>query len=323
MGILNTVPSDTLYQSDHYALKKLFVWEALKYNQKTEYWRELYISTLKDYMLKKKFYYQIRVLSMDGKEKISVKYDAVKDRVIEEIADNLQDKSNKAYFKNTINLKKGEFYISEINLNMEHGVVEKPIVPVVRYSTPIVDDNGQTRGIVVLNLYVENIFKVIQKQNEDTDKRQVFLINQDGEYLYNADEKKRWASELGSEFNFKNDFKDVFPIFKERNDLIFVQNDKIFSVDRIYPNDLGNRDRYWYFVSALDADVAFSSLDDFVQTFFAILIAVLGLGLYLSNAYVSKLMNPLTKVTAQLKALSFGEIKKKASNTKRMMKLAR
>ena len=79
---------------------------------------------------------------------------------------------------------------------------------------------------------------------------------------------------------------------------------------KIYPNRADNSYRFWYLVTELNKDVALASLDAFVNVFLLILIVVLAAGLLLINGYISKLMNPLAKVTSQLKALSRGEIKK-------------
>ena len=47
-----------------------------------------------------------------------------------------------------------------MNLNIEHGSIELPHTPVVRYSTPIVDNNGVTQGIIVLNLFANELLKL-------------------------------------------------------------------------------------------------------------------------------------------------------------------
>ncbi len=79
---------------------------------------------------------------------------------------------------------------------------------------------------------------------------------------------------------------------------------------KIYPNKAENRNRFWYLVTVIDQDIALSSLDTFVNIFFLILFVVVAFGLFLINIAISKLMDPLSKVTSVLKALSLGEIQK-------------
>jgi len=316
MGILETIPNDVLYNSEFYALKRMFIWAELADEQKTNYWKNLYISTLKDYLLNKKFYYKIKILDAYGHEKIVIKYNELTNKVIKVRDEDLENKSYSNYFIHAINLRKGEFYISKMSLNVENSKIEKPFVPVVRYSTPIVNENGETKGVIVLSFNANNILNKIEKaQTVDklNNKREYHLLNSDGGYLYEIDKTKRWAFQLGTAFNFKNDHKNAMKNLKDKDkdEAVFIQDDTIYSMNKIYPNKVDNKERFWYLVTTLNIDVALLSLDEFIEMFFIILVSVLVLGLYFVNMYISKLMTPLTKVTAQLKALSGGEIKKK------------
>ncbi len=312
-GILGTIPEDVIYNSNYYALQNYFIWKDLNEKRKIKDWKELYESTLKDYLLNKKLYYQVRILDTNGKELIVLKYDEKTNRVVEADEYSLQDKSSREYFKKSINLKKGEFFISQMNLNIENGRIEKPFVPVVRYATPIVNSNGETKGVIVLNLNAEHILtqikNVIISENKNS-HREYFLLNRYGEYLYHSDSFKSWSSQLGNDYSFEKDFKGILKEFEDKDKAVFLKDGKIFSMHKIYPNKVENEYRYWYLVTKIDEEVALSSLDDFVILFFSIVIAVLVLGFLFINKYISNLMSPLSKVTAQLSALSKGEIKK-------------
>ena len=69
----------------------------------------------------------------------------------------LQDKSKRDYFIDGVKLKKGEIYLSQINLNRENGEIEKPYLPVVRGMTPVRDDFGNQIGFVIINFDMTNI----------------------------------------------------------------------------------------------------------------------------------------------------------------------
>ena len=312
-GVLGTVPQDVIYNVNFFALKNLLIWGDLKDKRKVKYWSNIYSSTIKDYILNKKLYYQIRILDENGDEITVVKYNKKTDTAIETPKDKLQNKSHRNYFKEAIKLKKGEFYISAMNLSVENGQVEKPYIPVVRYASPIIDSNGERKGVMVLNLSATILLdKIAAKKSLAREKgaQKYYLVNKSGYYLYNKDTTKRWGFQLGSDFNFQKDYPDIFKLFKDKHNITFIKNDKIFSIHKIYPNKLQNPHRFWYLVSVSDKDFALSSLDTFVGVFFLILLFVLGLGLLLINISISKLVNPLAKVTLQLKALSVGEVKK-------------
>jgi len=312
-GVLGTIPDDVIYNANFYALEKLLIWEDLKDKRKTKHWRNVYISALKDYILNKKLYYQIRILDIDGNEKILLKYDMKTNQILETPNDELQNKFHRGYFKEAMKLKKGEFYISPMTLNIENGMIEKPYVPVVRYSTPLIDENGEVKGVIVLNFnatYILDAIATAKSIDVTRDVQKYYLLNEDGYYLFIGDKTKRWGFQLGTEYNFKRDYSGIMEDFKDKDKTTFIKGDKIFSMNKIYPHKADNKFRFWYLVTSMDKDVALSSLDTFVNIFFLILVIVLTAGLALINWFISKLMNPLAQVTSQLKALSHGEIKK-------------
>lgn len=312
-GFLGTIPEDVIYNANFYALEKLLVWEDLKDKRKIKKWKNIYISTLKDYISNKKFYYQVRILDANGKEKILLKYDKKTDKIIQTPDEKLQDKSHRNYFKEAMKLKKGEFYISPMTLNIENGMIEKPFVPVVRYVTPLVNTNGETKGVIILNFNASYILDEIAtaKSIDDTRGTQMYyLLNEEGYYLFIDDKSKRWGFQLGTDYSFKRDYAGVLEKFKDKDEVTFIENGKIFSMNKVYPNKAANRYRFWYLVTEIDEDVALASLDTFINIFFLILIAVLGIGLFIIDFYISRLINPLSRVTQQLKALSNGEIQK-------------
>ena len=314
-GVLQTIPNDVAYNANFYALEKLLIWEDLKDKQKISEWSNVYISALKDYILNKKLYYQIRILDVNGQERVQLKYNKKTNSVVETPKDELQNKSHRDYFKEAIKLKKGEFYISDMTLNMEHGKIEKPIVPVVRYATPIINKNGEMKGVIVLNFNAYNILDEIATAkaiDETRDSQMYYLLNEEGYYLFIGDTTKRWGFQLGTDYNFKRDYKGILERFKNKDEITFQEDGKIFSMHKVYPNKVGNKYRFWYLVTEIKESVALSSLDTFVNIFFLILLSVLSLGLFIINWYISKLMNPLSQVTTQLIALSKGEIKKES-----------
>ena len=74
----------------------------------------------------------------------------------------LQRKGDRGYFKNAIGLPAGEVYVSPIELNQEHGVVEIPHIPVLRFATPVQTPDGKPFGIVVINLDVGPTFAAVR-----------------------------------------------------------------------------------------------------------------------------------------------------------------
>ncbi|MEA1917034.1 MAG: hybrid sensor histidine kinase/response regulator, partial [Campylobacterota bacterium] len=314
-GVLGTIPDDVLYNSDFYALEKLIVWEELKDRQKVKHWRNVYVSALKGYLYNKKLYYQLRILDIKGNEKILLKYNESINKIVETPLQNLKNKSHQNYFKKAINLKKGEFYISIMDLNVEDGHIEKPYIPVVRYSTPIVDENGVTQGVIVLNFNANNILKLISNTksiNETRDVQKYYLLNEDSYYLFIEDKSKRWGFQLENDHSFNKDYPNIMKKFKSKDEITFIDGSRIFSMHKIYPNKIANPYRYWYLVTVIDKNVSLQSLNSFIIQFFTILIVILVIGLLLINSFITRLISPLERVKLQLQALANGEIKKES-----------
>jgi signal transduction histidine kinase/HAMP domain-containing protein len=101
--------------------------------------------------------------------------------------DRLQDKSQRYYFHEALKLKPGEIYISPMDLNVEYGEIEKPEQPVIRFATPIPDENGQVQGLLVANLHAQVLLEQVQELTEAR-ARTAYLIDRSGYYLSRSSE---------------------------------------------------------------------------------------------------------------------------------------
>ena len=92
-------------------------------------------------------YTQVRVLSSDGFEFLRWSYDGEKKRVTR--IHELQDKSNRYYVQDTLEMPVGGTYISKIDHNIENGSLQIPLVPTVRAVHKI--DIGTSEYLIILN----------------------------------------------------------------------------------------------------------------------------------------------------------------------------
>ena len=97
---------------------------------------------------------QVRVLSSEGRELLRVNAGG---EVVAEA--DLQDKSARSYFAQGKELERGEVMLSEFDLNIERGEVERPFRPVVRLITPVVGPDGRLFGLAVVNLNLKRFFE--------------------------------------------------------------------------------------------------------------------------------------------------------------------
>lgn len=142
-------------------------------------------------------YDQIRLINAAGQEVVRVNLVDGEAQVVSESA--LQDKSQRDYFKNTINLNAGQVAVSPMDLNVENGRVEQPYKPMIRFSTPVFNDEGQRAGIVVLNYLAGDMLAVFRRLMNEDEFHQGMLVDERGFWLSNHDRSNEWGFVLGRE----------------------------------------------------------------------------------------------------------------------------
>jgi PAS domain S-box-containing protein len=151
-------------------------------------------------------YVQVRFLAADGREVVRVERSADGPRIVPASA--LQDKSKRDYFVQTLRLGEGEILISPMELNVERGVPQRPFVPVVRLSTPLQDEAGQTRGIVVLNTHGSRFLRAFKPSPEKSGVQRM-IVNADGYWLRHRPEVE-WGFMLEHRSGFQRAFPEIW-----------------------------------------------------------------------------------------------------------------
>jgi PAS domain S-box-containing protein len=126
-------------------------------------------------------YQQVRWIDEAGRERARVTRD--QDKIAVTAQQDLQDKSDRYYFKQANALLPGELYISRIDLNEERGQVELPLLPVVRIATPVSDNEQRRRGIIIINIEMKYLFEFVSTTDQADLEVEYLLVNQDGTLL--------------------------------------------------------------------------------------------------------------------------------------------
>lgn len=112
-------------------------------------------------------YDQIRFLDLNGNERVRVNRlaDGSADIVKPDL---LQNKANRYYFSESLGLHPNEIFMSRLDLNIEHGMIEIPFKPMLRFGLMIYspDSHGVTHpiGVVVINYLAQNIINLLHHQ---------------------------------------------------------------------------------------------------------------------------------------------------------------
>ncbi|GAB6051800.1 hypothetical protein JCM17960_06200 [Magnetospira thiophila] len=149
-------------------------------------------------------YTQVRLICRTGLELVRVNQI---DGVVE-VVDNehLQDKSDRYYFRESINLPPGELYVSEVDLNREMGEIVTPHQPVIRIATPVTTSGGAVVGVMVINLDLNTLLDKIASPQQGGI---LALTNDMGDYLYHPDNRKTFGFEFGREIRLPGEYRLV------------------------------------------------------------------------------------------------------------------
>lgn len=174
----------------------------------------------------KKYFDQIRFIDTKGKEQIRVNLNKQKATIVAK--NDLSDKSNRYYFEHTMRLRKGDVYISPLDLNMENGKLEYPIKPTIRICIPIFNGNNKRSGIVVVNYLADQFLNQIRELN-DKIVGNIILLNKWGYYIVGLTKVKEWGYmfESRSQSKFDRDYRfENFEIISNRMGFLESENGK-------------------------------------------------------------------------------------------------
>lgn len=136
------------------------------------------------------YIYQVRYIDAEGREVVRVDRRNGGLEIVPESG--LQNKSDRYYVHDGLSHEAGQVYVSPLDLNIEHGQVEKPERPVIRFATPVTDKRGVKRGLLIVNLHAAYILGQIQEMAGGRGGV-AFLFDRSGFYL------SRSADASGSE----------------------------------------------------------------------------------------------------------------------------
>jgi PAS domain S-box-containing protein len=177
-------------------------------------------------------YDQIRYIDSNGQELIRVDY--AQGRAVALPPEQLQDKSARYYFKEAMSLGPNQIFISRLDLNIEHGKVETPYKPMLRFVLPVRDRTGKRRGVLVLN-YLADIIRQLYQQVMVNSWGQPMLVNPDGFWLKAPNREDEWGFEFGRHRTFAARFPAAWQRISS-DDAGMVQTERgLFVFDSLYP----------------------------------------------------------------------------------------
>ena len=183
---------------------------------------------------RKGLYDQIRFLDETGMEMVRVNFN-VGDPIIVP-RDQLQFKGERYYFQDAYQLESGQVFVSPFDLNIEHGEIEQPLKPMIRFGTPVFDSIGQKRGIVILNYFGALLIENFEGASTNV-LGHIYLVNADGYFLKGLTPEEEWGFMYpdGDEKTFGNSYPEAWEEITKAESGQFNNADGQFTFETVYP----------------------------------------------------------------------------------------
>ncbi|MCP4419619.1 MAG: PAS domain S-box protein [Chloroflexi bacterium] len=179
----------------------------------------------------RELYDQIRLIDENGMEIVRVNFNNGHPAIVSR--EELQNKEGSYYFDDAIVLNRGEVFVSPLDLNIEHGEIEQPLKPMIRFATPVFDQHGTKRGIVLLNFFGAEIIKSLSQQPNN----RVMLLNTNGYWLKGSNLEDEWGFmyEGRTDRTFANTYPDAWDRIMHDEFSQFETQQGMFTFKTIYP----------------------------------------------------------------------------------------
>ncbi|MBC8211410.1 MAG: PAS domain S-box protein [Gammaproteobacteria bacterium] len=188
---------------------------------------------------KKKIYDQIRLINMEGQEIIRINNDAGTSSIVAKQF--LQNKYSRYYFSESLLLNRNEIFISRFDLNVEHGNIQLPLKPVIRFGTPVFNSSGEKVGVLILNYLGNHLLDNFRKATANI-ARNIMLLNNEGYWLSHHNRDLEWGFMLDHLHTFATDYRQEWQQVSTFPSGQFSNESGLFSFTTVYPGlDLGDK----------------------------------------------------------------------------------
>lgn len=187
----------------------------------------------KNFLRSQQTFQQIRLLDLNGQEKIRVDWHGKLPEVVPRNA--LQNKSDRHYVRESLRIDAGEVFVSEFDLNQERGKIELPLTPVIRFVTAVNDDSGERKYLLVVNYLGAPLLKELKSTSMPG---KVLLVRSDGQYLLGPQDSDAWGWLLEHQNSFDRQFPNAWK--QKENELgeCFRTSEGAFAFQQVQLNPL-------------------------------------------------------------------------------------
>ena len=180
-------------------------------------------------------YDQVRLLNEAGQELVRANASPQGPRLVPQAK--LQNKANRYYFREAAKLSPGQIYVSPFDLNVEQGVVERPLKPMIRLAGPVFSRQGRFMGVLIINYLGKYLINQLREIDTGTADR-LMLLNREGYWLYAPNQEDAWGFMFpeGRERSFAQRHPQAWATIQNQREGQVQGPEGMFSFTTLYPN---------------------------------------------------------------------------------------
>ncbi|MHC2623790.1 PAS domain S-box-containing protein [Bradyrhizobium huanghuaihaiense] len=169
-------------------------------------WRDRIAARLVAEIEAKPSYAQFRIIGVDDNQRELVRVDrSGPDGTVRIVPDSeLEHKSERSYFQETIRLAPGEIYVSSIDLATRQGGTTGLHIPTLRVAMPLFTPDGKPFGIVIANIDMRPALDRVRSTRSPGGE--IYVVNSRGDYLVHPDRTQEFGSLRGHPADWRKDF---------------------------------------------------------------------------------------------------------------------
>ena len=255
-------------------------------------------------------YLQLRYLDAQGNEVVRVERD--NNSVSRTPEDKLQFKGDRYYVAEALQQAPGEIYTSPIDLNREGTppTIQVPHTPVLRIATPIIDQEGQQRGVVMVNVDAGSLVNTFPADPAThAQHKQEITVDQDGYYIQTAEKDRLWGSptNLNTGQRIHNDYPDVADdLLSGSAQTILLAEETISTVPLFF--DPQRTDRFWVVLEIIPTAESFAAINQ-LRTRMGILAILVTLLITILSYLISRtIANPILALQRGAETIQEGDL---------------
>lgn len=199
-------------------------------------------------------YEQIRWLDEKGNERVRV--DLAPDGARLQPDQHLQNVADAYYFVEAMNLPAGGRYLSHFGLHQPPGVLQQPLKPTLHVASPLFDQHGERRGVLVLNYLGAGLLERLGETADDY-AGSLSLVDHEGYWMLAPDPQDTWGLMRGrADATLASRNRASWLRMQQEPSGVFSDADGLWAYSRFDPYDqprMGSREGQWLLVAHVSA----------------------------------------------------------------------